>query len=119
MLNWFVNREVTERVVRGGTLIEEHEVECRPERIPRKCLDDNVCIGLIRKHFSFDGWNVLQNCIDTMRVQGSWTCPMCHTELCTSESICCDGCLEWLHLKCAGLRRAPKSKHWFCRSCYT
>lgn len=28
----------------GGNLIEEDEVECRPECIPRKCLDDNVCI---------------------------------------------------------------------------
>ena len=48
MLNWFVNQEVSERVTRGGDLIEEDEVECRPERIPRKCLDDNVCIGQIR-----------------------------------------------------------------------
>ena len=28
MLHWFVNREVCERVTRGGDLIEEDEVEC-------------------------------------------------------------------------------------------
>ena len=54
MLNWFVNQEVSERVTHGGDLIEEDEVECRPEKIPRKSLDENVCIGQIRKYFSFD-----------------------------------------------------------------
>ena len=44
MHNWFVDPDATERVTRGGDLIEEEEVECRPERIPRKCLDENVCI---------------------------------------------------------------------------
>ena len=53
MLNWFVDQEVSEHVTRGGDLIED-EVECCLERIPRKCLDDNVCIGQIRKYFSFD-----------------------------------------------------------------
>ena len=47
-LFWFVDQEVSEHVTRGGDLVEE---ECCPERIPRKCLDDNVCIGQI---FSFD-----------------------------------------------------------------
>ena len=47
MLNWFVGQEVSERATRGGDLIEEDEVECRPEKIPTKCLDDNVCIGQI------------------------------------------------------------------------
>ncbi|XP_064407710.1 uncharacterized protein LOC135352461 [Halichondria panicea] len=34
MLNWFVDEEVTERAVRGGDLIEEHEVECCPRKYP-------------------------------------------------------------------------------------
>ena len=118
MLNWFVDHEVTERVTRGGDLIDEDEVECRPERISRKCLDENVCIGQVRKYFSFDAWNLLEATMDTMRTQGSWTCSVCHTELHSSESICCDGCLDWVHLKCTGLKRAPKSKHWFCRPCF-
>ena len=53
MLNLFVDQEVTERVTRSGELIEEDEVECRPEKIPRKCLDDNVCVGQIRKYSLF------------------------------------------------------------------
>ena len=118
MLNWFVDQEVTERVTRGGDLVQEDEVECRPEKITRKCLDDNVCVGLIRKYFSFDAWDILEAVMDTMRTQGSWTA-LCHTDLHSMESICCDGCLDWVHMRCTGLKRAPKSKHWFCRVCYS
>ena len=60
MLNWFVDKETAERVTRGGDLVEEYEVECRPERIPQKCLDENVCIGLIRKYFSLDAGCLLE-----------------------------------------------------------
>ena len=119
MLNWFVDQEVTERVTRSGEFIEEDEVECRPEKIPRKCLDDNVCVGQIRKYFSFDAWNLLEATMDTLRTVGSWTCSVCHADLHSMESICCDGCLDWVHLKCTGLKRAPKNKHWFCRSCFS
>ena len=78
MLNWFADQEVSERVTRSGDLIEEDELECRPERIPRKCLDDNVCIGQIRKYFSFDAWNLLVATMDTIRTRGSWTCSVSH-----------------------------------------
>ena len=118
MLKWFVDQEVSEHVTRGGDLIEENEVECRPESIPRKCMDDNVCIGQIRKYFSFDAWNLLEATMDTMRTRGGWTCSVSHTDLHSSESICCDGCLDWVHFRCTGLRRAPKSKRCFCRSCF-
>ena len=61
-------------------------------------MDENVCIGHFRKYFSFDAWNLLEATMDTMRTQGSWTCSVCHIDLHASESICCDGCLDWVHL---------------------
>ena len=112
MLNWFVDQEVTERAT-IGYLIQEDEVECRPEKITRKCLHDDVCncVGQIQKYFSFDAWDLLEAAMDTMRTQGSWTCSVCHTDLHSMESICCGGCLDWVHLICTGQTRAPKSKH--------
>ena len=98
-------------MTRGGDLIEENKTECRPERIPRKCLD-NVCISQIRKYFSFDAWNLkLQWIPCVLKVVGLAVCSVCHTDLHSSESICCDGCLDWVNLKCTGQKRAPKSKH--------
>ena len=63
----------------------------------QKCLDDNVCITQIKKYFTFDGWSLLQNSIDTLLVHGNWTCSICCIDLSTSESIGCDGCLGWFH----------------------
>ena len=72
MLNWFVDEEAVERVTRGGDLIEEYEVECRPERIPQKCLDENICIGQMRKYFSSDAWSLVEDTIDTLQNSDSW-----------------------------------------------
>ena len=46
MLGWFVDETVVERVMHDGDLFEE--VEARPEKIPKKCLDENVCLDKIR-----------------------------------------------------------------------
>jgi hypothetical protein len=32
--------------------------------------------------------------------------------------IVSDGCLEWNHLKCVGLKAPQKSTYWLCRQCY-
>lgn len=119
MLGWFVDDSVVERVTRGDDLVQEKEVESRPEKIPRKCLDENICIDKIRKYFTFEAWSVLENCVCTLRTQDIWFCASCSTDLKNGMSLACDNCLEWYHLKCVGLKRVPKAKHWFCRSCHT
>ena len=121
MLGWFVDDNVIERVTRhsGADLVLEEEVESRPEKIPRKCLDENVCIDKIRKYFTFEAWSVLENCVHTLRTHDVWYCASCTTDLRSGTSLACDNCLEWYHIQCVGLKRVPKAKHWFCRSCYT
>jgi len=53
MLRWFVDKCVAESAL-SGELIEENEVECRPERVPNALLDENVDINLIRLCFTDD-----------------------------------------------------------------
>lgn len=48
MLLWFVSESDTSSAL-VGDLIEEEEVECRPERISNAVLDENVDVNLIRK----------------------------------------------------------------------
>ena len=67
MLSWFVDHDSMEQVTRAGNLREEDEVECLTECIPRKCLDDNVCITQIRKYFTFDAWNLLETTMEIVR----------------------------------------------------
>ena len=42
-----------------GNLIDEADVECRPEKISHSVLDENVDICLVRQHFSTDAWTLV------------------------------------------------------------
>ena len=66
------------------------------------------------KFFTFDAWSLVTEVVETMCKKGVWTCKSCSLDLCAHESIDCDSCFDWNHLKCAGLSRPPKTKFWFC-----
>ena len=48
-LSWFVDDKVAERALKHNDLVEEEDVECKPERLPDAVLDENVDIHLARK----------------------------------------------------------------------
>ena len=56
MLSWFVDEAIVEATIKslGKRLVEEEDVETRPERVPNAILDENINIYLIRKYFSND-----------------------------------------------------------------
>ena len=119
MLSWFVDAEKVRTVTHNNVLIEEEDVEVRPECVPTKCLDENVCMGKVRKYFTTDAWELVENVMERMRTKVVWLCSSCSSPLDTSESIVCESCLDWFHLKCVGLKRPPKRKDWFCRGCHS
>ena len=50
MLKWFVDAEVAAGAIEHPRkLIEEENVEVRPERLPDAVLDENVDVNLIKK----------------------------------------------------------------------
>ena len=49
ILSWFVDDKVAERALKHNDLVEEEDVECKPERLPDAVLDENVDIHLARK----------------------------------------------------------------------
>ena len=51
ILSWFVDKTITDSAIRG-TIIEETEVECRPEQITNAVLDENVDVYLIQRSFT-------------------------------------------------------------------
>ena len=119
MMSWFVDEEKVTNAMRNDVLIEEVDVEVRPERVPMKCLDENVCIATVRKYFTNDAWELVENVMITMKKKQAWLCASCHIDLANSESIVCESCLDWFHLRCVSLKKAPKKKDWFCRRCYS
>ena len=119
MLKWFVSDQDVSKAMHEDTLLDEQVVETRPERVPNSCIDENASIYRIRKYFTDDGWTQVMQLIETKKNNATYYCKMCEKIL-EGASICCDCCLEWLHLSCAGLQKAPKGrrKEWFCRLCY-
>lgn len=118
MLSWFVDEDIAQKAFSNGILIEENEVEVQPGKVPMKCLDDSVSISLIRKYFTFDGWRQVEMIMGILQEKGCWICPTCMQPIIDTVSIVCEGCLDWFHLQCVGMKNPPKKKCWFCRSCY-
>ena len=120
ILSWFVNKEIADSVIQDRqckALIEEHQVEVCPENLPDAVLDESVDIHLARRYFSSDAWMVIQDAVKH-KASHPYVCKICHHDLNETESIACEHCLSWFHLKCTGLKKSPKTKFWFCRKCH-
>ena len=77
MLSWFLDHQVKEAVLARKQLVEEEDVEIRPERIPSACFEEDVCIQSIQKYFSIDAWCALTNVLDVLRSNLVWYCGIC------------------------------------------
>ena len=101
ILSWFIDECIIKQAL-DGKLIDEEDVECRPERLPSAVLDENVDICLVRRYFTIDAWMLVENVVRQKSEKPSWTCKSCQHDL-SEPSIVCDSCLEWHHFKCVGL----------------
>ena len=118
MLRWFVDDDVAEKATKTSYKIEENEVEIVPENVPAACTDENVNILAIRRYFTIDGWSSVKAVLEIHTKNDYWLCNICKEELHSENSLGCDSCLQWFHLRCLAKKEAPKSKKWFCRGCY-
>ncbi len=120
MLEWFVDNKVAATALKSRKhLIEEEHVEVRPERLPDAVLDENVDVHLIRRFFTQDAWLLVMDVVQQKQRNPVFICKCCYHDLEESPSIVCDHCLSWHHMTCVGLKKGPKSKHWYCRSCHS
>ena len=115
MLGWFVDKKVVNAVLSSDfkPLIEEHQIETHPKRVPMKCLDEHVVLQSMKQYFSFDAWKAVQYVTDVVRKKGAWCYATCTMDLKTAKSLSCDSCLDWHHLKCLGMKTPPKTKNGF------
>ena len=82
-----------------------------------KVLDENVNLTRIKKYFSKEAWNHSEDIISTEKENAVYDCCVCQTDLHSEDCVACDVCLNWYHLRCIGLRFAPKKTYWCCRNC--
>ena len=94
------------------------EVILDVENIPVKCVEKIVTLSRIRKYFKANAWELILELVKEVEENSKWYCRVCCDELDNEESIGCDACLDWYHIKCSGLSQKTKKKTWICRSCY-
>ena len=65
-----MEQDVANKAMQSSILIEEARLEC----IPMKCLDENVCVNMVKKYFTIDAWMVVQNVMEVMQTRRKWDC---------------------------------------------
>ena len=73
ILSWFVSAEVAAEAI-GGEIIEEGDVEVRPEKVPASCIDENVCLESCRKYCSADAWIAILDVVSAIERNPVWYC---------------------------------------------
>ncbi|VDI83251.1 Hypothetical predicted protein [Mytilus galloprovincialis] len=69
-----------------------------------KIFDEHVNLQCIKKYFTNEAWNQLKIKITEKNLHDQ-------------DSLACDCCLDWQHLKCAGLKSVQKQSYWICKIC--
>ena len=82
MLQWFVDPLVAESALKEKKIIEECEVEVRPNHVPSSCLDGNVSLTSVQKYFSPYAWSVVCNVVNMIRKTPVWYCGRCTKAIC-------------------------------------
>lgn len=78
---------------------------------------ENVDLNRIEKYFVANAWKVVLD-VSEKKNKTKWICPGCSTTISSKdESVACERCLWWYHIKCTSLKRPPKTRNWFCSKC--
>lgn len=124
ILKWFlIADETIKKVLNNKQKLCDSDVTIDYKDLTFAILDDtNVNLSIIKPYFTNQGWNKIIKICESKKLQ-EWECKYCKFNLNkTLEddgmekdkkfkiSVGCDYCLEWYHLKCAGLERKPKKK---------
>ena len=55
-------------------IVEEEDVEVRPEKVPTACIDENVYLESCRKKCTTDAWLVIMDVVTAIRNNPVWYC---------------------------------------------
>ena len=108
ILSWFVGEDAACKAITGSKITEDL-VEAIPENVNNACINESVCIPSIKRFFT--AWQMVL-AILKIKQKG---CNYYADD--TEDSVHCNSCLAWIHFLCTGLKKSPKKKHWFCRTC--
>lgn len=118
IFNWILsNKSQLTAILNGDYLVNEEDLEMRPEIINHGILDEEVNLEILKPYMTETGHQTLKKTIETKLKIENWLCKVCEVSSETSLSIVCESCLMWYHINCVGLKSVPKKKSWFCFNC--
>ena len=63
ILTWFVDLQIAKDAIDGSQIIEEYDVEMRPEMVSSSCTDENVCLDMCRKYCTREAWAAINSVV--------------------------------------------------------
>ena len=60
---WFVDSPEIESALKTSGLIQEHQIEYRPEKVSNAVLDKNVNVHLVRRYLTDDAWKLIEDVV--------------------------------------------------------
>ncbi|XP_049517097.1 uncharacterized protein LOC119441311 isoform X2 [Dermacentor silvarum] len=98
LLTEIVGEATASKVLDHGYIIDEADVEVRPELLPSGLLDYRVQMRQLLPYFSGDAWLLLTSAVSTKKKNELWLCHACkEKDSGEIKMICCDHCLQWFH----------------------
>ncbi|XP_057336089.1 MATH and LRR domain-containing protein PFE0570w-like [Microplitis mediator] len=137
ILKWLMPRNNIDEILNNQRRISESDVTISINELSFAIIDDkNINLSSIKQYFTNEGWEKVNHLCDQKK-KIEWQCKYCKIDLNKTVdndddndggddideikkfkiSIGCDYCLEWYHLKCAGLVKKPKYRLWMCAGC--
>ena len=112
LLQWLVSdEEIIHDVLSGNVLITKQHLK---ETLHPKLTDTCVQLSCIKEFLNAEAWRYI---LKFTKKNQFWLCEICCNTLEESQSVGCDGCLNWYHLRCVGKTKLPAMRIWFCRDC--
>jgi len=77
ILTWFVDMQIAKEAIDGSQIIEEEDLEMRPEMVSSSCTDENVCLDMYRKYCTREAWEAVNSVVSVIRDNPTWYCVRC------------------------------------------
>ena len=111
MLAWLgVDDEACELAIVRATTVQLEDLPTDVQQISCAVLDDNVDIHIARHLFSVEAWHCIVALVRQKVDSHVWCCGLCQHDLQDEQSVVCEACFQWYHLRCCGLSRPPQTR---------
>ena len=77
ILTWFVDLQIAKDAIDGSRIIEEDDVEMRPEMVSSSCTDEYVCLDMCRKYCTREAWAAINSVVSVIQANPTWYCGRC------------------------------------------